>query len=146
MTEAIKALTFINIVFIILLALSGMLPGVVGEIVYYLAFILPIGTGFYISKGLQYKREEVRGLAEPPETLLSFDIGRLKKLLPLIFPAVMLVFLFDVYVSILTIRHSKIAFSFRKGIASFDLPVQTFSADGSGLSARGIKTGGQNVQ
>ena len=101
MTEAIKALTFINIVFIILLALSGMLQGIVGEIIYYLSFILPIGIGFYISKGLQYKREEVRGHAEPPETLLSFDLGRLKKLLPLIFPSVTVVFISSLVTSLL---------------------------------------------
>ena len=101
MTEAIKALTFINIIFIILLALSGMISGIGGEIIYYLAFILPIGMGFYTSKGLQYKREEAKGLAEPNETLLNLNLGGLRNLLSLIFPAVMIVFLSSLVTSLL---------------------------------------------
>ena len=101
MTEAIKMLTLINIIFIILLAVSGMVPGIGGEIIYYLAFVVPIGIGFYTSRGLQYKREEVKGLAEPDETLLSLDLQRSKRLLPLIFPAVMTVFLSSLVTSLL---------------------------------------------
>ena len=46
MTEAIKVMTFICVIFVILLVISGMIPGIVGEIVYYLAFIAAIAIGF----------------------------------------------------------------------------------------------------
>jgi membrane protease YdiL (CAAX protease family) len=101
MTEAIKVMTFISVIFVILLVISGMLPGIVGEIVYYLAFIAAVAIGFYSSNGLKYKREEVRGIAEPAETLLGFDIERIKKLLPLVFPTVTVVFLFSLVSSLL---------------------------------------------
>ncbi len=101
MTEAIKVVTFINIIFIILLVISGMFPGTVGEILYYLAFIAPIAIGFYFSRGLQYKREEQKGLAEPAETILGFSLERLGKLIPLVFPAVMIVFLSSLVTSLL---------------------------------------------
>ncbi|MBQ7344114.1 MAG: CPBP family intramembrane metalloprotease [Clostridia bacterium] len=101
MTEAIKVVTFINIIFIILLVISGMFPGTVGEILYYLAFIAPIAIGFYFSMGLQYKREEQKGLAESAEVLLGFSLVRSKKLLPLVFPAVMTVFLSSLVTSLL---------------------------------------------
>lgn len=96
MTEAIKVMTFICVIFVILLVISGMIPGIVGEIVYYLAFIAAIAIGFYSSNGLKYKREEVKGLAEPSETLLCFNLEHVKNLLPLIFPAVTVVFLSSV--------------------------------------------------
>ena len=101
MTEAIKIMTFISVIFVILLVISGMIPGIVGEIVYYLAFIVAVAIGFYSSNGLKYKREEVRGLAEPAETLLGFDTERVKKLLPLAFPTVTVVFLFSLVSSLL---------------------------------------------
>ena len=91
MSEAVKAVTFLNIVFIILLAVSGTLGGTVGECIYYLAFFMPMLIGFHYSKGLRYKREEVKGVAEPSDRLLSMDRKALLKLLPLILPIVVLV-------------------------------------------------------
>lgn len=92
MTEAVKIVTFINILFIILLMVSGTVGGIVGEIVYYLAFFAPIAVGFYSAKGLKYKREEIAGVAEQRERFLDFRRDDIKTLLPLIAPTVMTVF------------------------------------------------------
>ena len=98
MTEAIKVVTLADIIFVILLIMSGSYTGLIGESLYFLAFAVPIAIGFYSSHGLRIKREEVAGLAEPPETILGFDRCRVRDLLPLISPVVALVFL----VSLLT--------------------------------------------
>lgn len=101
MSEAVKAVTFLNIVFILLLAISGTLGGILGECLYYLAFFVPIAIGFYYSKGLKYKREEVKGVAEPHEGLLSIGRTALIKLLPLVFPVVVLVMMTSAVTSLL---------------------------------------------
>ncbi len=101
MTEAVKIITFIDIIFVILLMLSGTVGGIVGEVVYYLAFILPIAAGFYSSKGLQLKREEIAGVAEPDEKLLGFRREDAVRFIPLIAPTVMIVFLVSLLTSLL---------------------------------------------
>ena len=58
MTEAIKATTFMNLIFIIFLMLSGTVGGLFGEVIYYLAFMIPIALGIYVASGLKIKREE----------------------------------------------------------------------------------------
>jgi len=100
MTEAIKIVTFINVLFIILLMLSGTIGGILGEIVYYLAFFVPIAVGFYSSKGLKYKREEIAGVSEPREKLLDLKLEDIKKLLPLTAPTVTAVFLVSLLTSL----------------------------------------------
>ena len=101
MTEAVKLVTFLNTVFVVLLIASGSLGGYLGDIVYYLAFIIPIAIGFYSSGRLRIKREEIKGVAEEPETILGFDRSRLLRLLPLIAPAVLVVFLASLLSSLL---------------------------------------------
>lgn len=101
MTEAIKIVTFVDIVFIIILVLSGMLPGLFGELIYYCAFLVPITIGFFSSKGLKLKREQLAGVAEPPESLLFFDKKRLAYLLPLIAPSILIIFLSSLVTSVL---------------------------------------------
>ena len=98
MTEAIKIVTLADIIFVVLLVMSGAYTGLIGESLYFLAFAVPIAIGFYSSRGLKIKREEIAGLAEPPETILGFDRRRAVDLLPLIAPVVALVLL----VSLLT--------------------------------------------
>lgn len=92
MTEAVKVVTFINLMFVIFLMLSGTLGGWLGETVYYLAFMIPIAIGFYASKALRRKRDEVAGVAEGGDGLLGFDIERGVTLLPLIPVAVTVIF------------------------------------------------------
>ena len=102
MTEAVKILALIDIIFVILLAIAGSLGGVLGEITYsYLAFIVPIAIGFYASLRLKAKREAEAGVAEEYKNLFSIDVGRIKKLLPLIAPSVAIVFVISLVTSLL---------------------------------------------
>ncbi len=100
MTRAVKVVTFIYIVFIITLVLSGTLGGIVGEMVYYSAFMIPIAIGFYSSKSLKYEREEIAGVAEAPDTLLDVKRFDFKRLIPLIAPTVTVVFLISLITSL----------------------------------------------
>ena len=104
MTQVVKLVTFLNIVFVMLLAVSSTLDGVFADCVYYLAFFIPFAIGFYASLKLQHDREEVKGLAEPDDRYFNFDKCSALKLLPLIFPTVALV--------LLTSLFSSMAFSF----------------------------------
>ena len=93
MTESVKTLTFINVLFVLLLIASGSFPGFIGSALYYLAFIIPIAIGFSTSVSLKYKREEIKGIAEPLDRFVSFDKSAVGKLLCLIAPVVLLIFL-----------------------------------------------------
>ena len=100
MTEAVKLVTFLNVVFILILALSSSFGGFVGECVYYLAFAIPVVVGFYSSSALKTKREEIKGVAEPQERFFAFGKEKAIKLLPLIAPVVLTVFLASLLTSI----------------------------------------------
>lgn len=101
MTEAVKILTFVDLMFIILLMLSGTVGGYAGEIVYYLAFVLPILVGFYASLPLKRKREEISEVAEKPDNLLLFNLNSGKMILPLIVPFVTVIFTVSFLTSLL---------------------------------------------
>ena len=101
MTEALKVVTLINIMFIALLMLSGSLGTLAGEVAYYIAFVVPVLIGFYAAKDLQYKREEIAGIAEKPDRLMSLDCKRVGTLIPLVTPVVAIVFLVSVITSLL---------------------------------------------
>ena len=101
MTESVKILTFVDLTFIIILMLSGAVGGYVGEIVYYLAFVLPILIGFYASLTLKHKREEIAGVAEAPDKFFAFDLDRAKKFTPLAVPIVAVIFMVSYLTSLL---------------------------------------------
>ena len=99
MTEAVKILTLIDIVFLLLLGISSSIGGVFGDIMQsYVVFIVPILIGFYASLRLKAKREAEAGVAEKYRRLFTLDRDGFKRLLPLIAPAVATVF----FVSLLT--------------------------------------------
>lgn len=100
MTEAVKLVTFLNVVFILFLVLSSSFSGFVGEVVYYLAFLIPVVVGFYSSCTLKIKREEIKGVAEPQETFFTLSKEKIMKLLPLIAPIVLAVFLASILTSL----------------------------------------------
>ncbi len=100
MSESVKLVTFINIIFVVILMLSGSLDGFIGDVAYFLAFIIPIAIGFYSSFDLKRKREEIVGVAEPAERLLSLDKNGARLLLPLVFPVVTVVFLVSLVTSL----------------------------------------------
>ncbi len=93
MTEPVKILTFIYIIFVVLLILSGTLGTLLGEIIYYMSFLVPVAIGFYSSRKLKYKREEIAGVAEAPDSILSLDGKDIRRIIPLIFPTVTVIFL-----------------------------------------------------
>lgn len=101
MDEAGKLINLLYVIFILLLALSGSFGGLMGELIYYLAFFIPILIGFYYSKELQRKREEVKGVAEPPDRLLSFDKVRAVKLAPLVAPSILVIFFTSLTTSVI---------------------------------------------
>ena len=101
MTEAIKATTFMNLIFIIFLMLSGTVGGLFGEVIYYLAFMIPIALGIYVASGLKIKREEEAGVREPSDRHLSFSLEKGVRLLPVISPSVALIFFASFITSLL---------------------------------------------
>ena len=92
MTKAIKILTLVNMTFIIMLMFSGSLGGYFSEVVYYLAFVVPMLMGFYYSKDLKQEREEIAGVREVPDKLFCFEANKIGKILPLAVPFVAIVF------------------------------------------------------
>ena len=101
MKEAVKVLTLLDIIFVVLLVISGSIGSILGDIVYFAAFLIPITVGFYYSGDLKYKREEIMGVAEPPDRVLELDRTRLRALLPLVIPTVAVVFLSSLLSSLL---------------------------------------------
>ena len=102
MTEAIKTLTLINLIFVILLGVASSIGGALGEMMYsYVAFIIPILIGYYASLRFKAKREAEAGVAEKYTNLFTLSGDGLKKLLPLIVPAVTVVFSVSLLTSLL---------------------------------------------
>ena len=101
MTEAVKLVTLVNIIFIILLLASSSVAGYLGEVLYYFAFAAPIFIGFYASGTLKKKREEIKGVAEPEEKYTSFSGKKALDILPLIVPTVTVVFCISYLTSLL---------------------------------------------
>lgn len=93
MTEAIKILTLIDIIFVILLGMSSSVGGVFGEIMYCcVVFVLPVLIGYYASLRLKSKREAEAGVTEKYTNPFLLSGSGFKRLLPVIAPAVTLVF------------------------------------------------------
>lgn len=61
MKEDIKLVTFINLLFLTILLLSGTLEGAFGKIAYYSAFLIPIAIGIYI---IRKQRKTQHGSAD----------------------------------------------------------------------------------
>lgn len=101
MKRAMKIISFIDVVFLLLLMLSGSLDGVVSSVVYYLAFLVPIAIGFYYSRELKTEREEERGLAETVDKYFHLDKRSTLDLLPLVAPAVLCIFAMAAITSLL---------------------------------------------
>ena len=92
MTKALKVLTLVDINFIIILMFSGSVGGYFSDIVYYLAFIMPMVIGFYYSWVLKYEREQIAGVREAADKFFTFEINKAGKLLPLVAPFIAVIF------------------------------------------------------
>ena len=91
-TLAVKILTLLDLIFIAMLSISGSVSGLISELVYYLAFIVPITVGYFFSLKLKLRREEVAGVAEETDRLFKLDKSIGKGLLPIIAPSVAVIF------------------------------------------------------
>ena len=104
MREAVKTVTFVDIVFVLLLGISASMPGILGRLLYYASFIALVLIGFYSSDNLKTKREEVKGVREPNDKLLEFDLKRAAALTPLVFPVVLVIFTVSAITSMILSR------------------------------------------
>lgn len=92
MSHAIKIVTLIDIMFLILLMLSASFTGVISSIIYTLSFLIPFAIGFAYSKQLKTKREEELGIAEPLDKFFTLKKSDILSLIPLIAPAITIIF------------------------------------------------------
>ncbi len=101
MNYAVKIYTFACLAFIVMLATSGSIGGITGEVVYYLSFLLPTLLCFFSAKKAKREREEISGVAEPPRNL--FLMGREGAIgtLFLLAPTILLVMLLSYITSIM---------------------------------------------
>ena len=91
MKKNIAILSMSYIMFLILLFLSGALSGVLSDVAYYAAFILPIALALYATRG-----ETAEGISP-----LSIDGDKVKRILPLIAPTVAIVVIISFVTSLL---------------------------------------------
>lgn len=48
MSKALKYVTFLNLLFILFISVSGFIGGVVGDVFYYLAFVIPVAVAYLL--------------------------------------------------------------------------------------------------
>ena len=84
-------LTFCYTLFLLMLFLSGSLSGILSDLVYYLAFALPIGISFYLTR---YDDSDWK-------KYLTVDRGGVKRFLPLIFPTISAIIIVSMITSLL---------------------------------------------
>ena len=84
-------LTLAYTLFVIIVFLSAMLPGILSEIVYYFSFIIPIGLSLFLTR-----KDKVEG-----GKFLSINKEGVKRFLPLIFPAISVIIVISVITSMI---------------------------------------------
>ena len=82
--------TYLNILFLTLLILSGAVGGLASEGVYYLAFLAPLALAMLIHPALKRQREEIAGVREEPMRPLAVDGKMMTLTLPLVAPTVLI--------------------------------------------------------
>ncbi len=91
MKKALSCIVLVDMMFIFFLALSGSFSGVTSDILYYVAFLLPIGIGFLIvksgrveifeiGKGMTRESLMLTAAAAAPSLLIIFSISFLTSL------------------------------------------------------------------
>ena len=84
MPKALKYVTFLDLIFLLFISLSGFVEGVVGSIVYYLAFLVPVALAFVL------KRVTGVSFSAPSMKISPQDLGLT---LPLAAPLIAVIFL-----------------------------------------------------
>ena len=102
MKKAITAITFLDVVFLLLLSVSGSIAGAVGDVLYYFAFALPVLLGVVYSR--RNKDEE----AEPVLLKVLPDRKSVGYALPIIVPFICVVLLISFLTSLIL---TKLGFS-----------------------------------
>ena len=92
MKKNIKIYTLLILFLLLFMSLSQILGGKAGSVLYILSFALPLLFGFVYSSRDKVRREEERGISEPPDRLFELNREGLCLTLPLVFPAAALVF------------------------------------------------------
>ena len=82
MNKSLKNITFLALSSVLLLAVAGIVGGLFGKIVYYLAFIIPV-----LLYAVRFRKDGARPLK------LYTDRGQIKLLLPLIVPSIVVIIL-----------------------------------------------------
>ena len=100
MKDGVRVLVLADLIFVALLSLSGSVRGVLGDIVYYLAFLGPLAVGIYGAKRLKKSREEQKGLAELTPSYFKLNRKSAIRFLPFIFPVVALTLLISLFTSL----------------------------------------------
>ena len=101
MKKGIRLLVACDLVFLVLMSLSSYFHGVASDLVYLLAFAVPVTLGFFGAKRLRYEREEERGLCEEDYPRIGISKSGLVNFLPIVFPTVALVLLIAALTSLL---------------------------------------------
>ncbi len=99
--DAIKYLTFLDLIFIVMLMLSGLLSGIAGQVIYYFAFIIPTAIACSISPKMKSAREENAGVREESADLFKMNKRDVKLLAPIVFPTVTIIFVTSLLTSVI---------------------------------------------
>ena len=91
MKSNVRAFTAMVLVFLCLLALSGISDGIISELIYLCAYILPMAIGFFADREARRKESEHDREYKEPENLLKLSVGATRTFLPIIFPTVAMV-------------------------------------------------------
>lgn len=90
-----------SLLFVVLLMFAGAFSGILSDIIYYLAFILPVALGLFADAKLRRKEAEHDREYPEPQSLLGFSEEGLKLLAPCVFPTVLAVLALSYLTSLL---------------------------------------------
>lgn len=101
MKTAVKLFTVLIFVFTVLLSVGASVGGIIGELITYAAYLLPVVIGYLASRKMKYEREEQRGHYEAEATLLGMSRDTASVFVPTMIPTVAIAFLISFLVSLL---------------------------------------------
>lgn len=116
MTSKTKLICALDLLFLFLLLLSGATDGAIGDVIYYLAFLVPILIGFYFICAPEDKNEATENTLKA--ALSDFKISKRGAILslPIVFPAISVILLLS-YLTSLVLG----IFGYENDVA-FDMP------------------------
>lgn len=102
MKKTVTAITFFDIVFLFVLSVSGSIDGIIGDIIYYFAFIVPVFLAFlYLKSNKDEESKPVLLKVLPNKKSIGYS-------LPLVAPFIAIVFIISFLTSLLL---TKLGFS-----------------------------------